>query len=109
MQVLLDECLPCRLAARLLGHAVFTVAQRGWSGRRNGELLSLATAAGFQAFLTIDQNLVAQQRLQAPPMVIVVLRAGSNRLAHIEPLVPELLTELENPQPRVVVVALEPQ
>jgi predicted nuclease of predicted toxin-antitoxin system len=39
MRVLLDEQLPVDIAAEFRGHAVDTVAGRGWAGIKNGELL----------------------------------------------------------------------
>jgi hypothetical protein len=56
MRVLLDECVPKALGRLLTGHATRTVAQEGWSGKKNGELLALLTAAGFEVFLTVDQG-----------------------------------------------------
>lgn len=46
MRVLLDECVPKRLGRELTGHTVRTVPQEGWSGKKNGELLGLRSAAG---------------------------------------------------------------
>jgi riboflavin synthase len=41
MKVLIDECLP-RALKRLLGqHDCRTVQEMGWSGEKNGALLSL--------------------------------------------------------------------
>lgn len=51
MKVLLDECLPRRLADHLAEFEVMTVPQAGWAGKRNGELLMLA-AAKFDVFVT---------------------------------------------------------
>ncbi len=42
MRVLLDECVPKAFGRTLAGHAARTVPQEGWSGKKNGELLSLA-------------------------------------------------------------------
>ncbi len=102
MQVLLDECLPRRLAATLVGHDVTTVPEQGWSGAQNGALLALASRAGFDAFITIDQHLVAQPQAESPPMVIVVLRAKSSRLQDLEPLATDVLLALADPTPRVI-------
>jgi len=42
MKLLIDECLP-RTLKRLLGdHECRTVQEMGWSGKKNGVLLSLA-------------------------------------------------------------------
>ncbi len=35
MRVLLDECLPRRLASELLAHDVVTVPDMGWAGKSN--------------------------------------------------------------------------
>jgi hypothetical protein len=53
MRVLLDECVPRGLRRELPGHEVKTVAEAGWAGVKNGELLQLA-ARQFDLFLTID-------------------------------------------------------
>jgi predicted nuclease of predicted toxin-antitoxin system len=42
VRILIDECLPRRLTQRLPGHEASTVAEMGWAGTRNGELLRLA-------------------------------------------------------------------
>ncbi len=93
MRVLLDECLPRRLKQSISGHEVVTVPEAGWAGRSNGELLALATER-FDVFITVDQNLAAQQNLGSGPAV-VILMARSNRFQDLEPLVPELLEALE--------------
>ena len=49
MKVVLDECLPKRLARELTGHDARTVQQMGWSGISNGELLALI-GGQFEAF-----------------------------------------------------------
>jgi predicted nuclease of predicted toxin-antitoxin system len=41
VKVLLDECLPRRLAKALAGHEAKTVQEAGWSGKTNGDLLRL--------------------------------------------------------------------
>jgi hypothetical protein len=90
MRILLDECLPKRLRLLLVGHEVITVTQAGWAGIKNGKLLGLAQE-GFDVFLTIDQNLAAQQNLPLFNIAVVVLESNSNELEHLVPLVPKLL------------------
>lgn len=99
MRVLLDEQLPRQLASLLVGHEVRTVHQMGWAGLNNGELLRRAEAAGFEVFLTADQNLEFQQNLQHAGLCGVVLRAASNALEDLQPLVPSLLAEIRKAQP----------
>jgi uncharacterized protein DUF5615 len=93
VKVFLDECVDWRLARDIAGHEVKTARQQGWSTIKNGELLALATKE-FDAFVTVDRNLSFQQNLSDFTIAVVVLRARSNRLADLEPLVPELLASL---------------
>jgi hypothetical protein len=84
---------------RLLpGHDVTTVTEAGWAGMKNGELLERASEA-YEAFLTIDANMPYQQVLERFAIGIVMLKAPSNRLADLEPLVPDVLSELDGIQP----------
>lgn len=64
MKILLDENLPKKLKINFgAEHEVFTVREKGWNGKQNGELLGLLTLGGFDAFVTIDKNLQHQQNL----------------------------------------------
>lgn len=103
MRVLLDECLPRRLGLELAGHAVTTVHQAGWAGISNGKLLALI-AGNYDAFLTVDKNLPAQQKTAALSFGVVVLRAPSNQLTDLRPLVPQILTALTALQPGSVMI-----
>jgi hypothetical protein len=58
----LDECVDVRWAAQLATVDIRTVADQGWLGISNGQLLALA-AAEFDAFVTVDRNLPFQQCL----------------------------------------------
>src|SRR5436305_14802492 len=94
MRVLLYECVPKRLRRALAGHAVRTVPQEGWAGKKNGELLGLMSAAGFEVLLTVDQGVPHQQNLAAARVAVVVMVGPSNQLADLAPLVPGVLTVL---------------
>lgn len=93
MKVLLDECVDWRLSRDIAVHAVKTARQMGWSTIKNGDLLALA-AKEFEIFVTVDRNLSFQQTLPAFDIAVIVLRASSNRLADLKPLVPELLESI---------------
>jgi hypothetical protein len=93
VKVLLDECVDWRFSRDIVGHEVKTARQMGWSTIKNGELLALA-AREFDVFVTVDRNLSFQQNLPAFAIAVVVLRATSNRLADLKPLVPELLKRI---------------
>jgi len=86
VRVLLDECLPRRLKRELSGHEVRTVPEMGWASTRNGDLLRLATAAGFDAFLTVDRKLQHEHNLARFNIAVLVLVADSNTLADLQPL-----------------------
>lgn len=98
MRILLDESLPKALRTRLVGHDAATVVSCGWSGIKNGKLLTLA-AARFDVFLTADQNLEYQQNLSTLPLSVFVLVVPNNRIGSIDPLVPDLLVALQNHRP----------
>ena len=102
MRLLLDESVPRRLRRALPSQVVKTVAEMGWVGLKNGELLSLAAPA-FDAFLTVDKNLPHQQNLASLPLSVVILNAHSNELDVLLPLIPQLEEVLSKLQPRVVV------
>jgi len=69
----------------------------GWATIKNGELLALA-AQQFDVLVTVDRNLSFQQNLTTFPIAVIVLRAYSNRLADLRPLVPALLAALQSPK-----------
>jgi hypothetical protein len=71
----------------------------GVGGLKNGELLARAVAAKFEVFLTADQNLQYQQNLAGTPLFIVVIAAPSNALEDLLPVLPLVLSAIENGQP----------
>lgn len=103
MRVLLDECVPKRLGRLLVGHAVRTVPQEGWSGKKNGELLALMAAAEYEVLLTVDQGIPHQQNLQPARVAVVAMVGPSNQLADLAPLVPDVQVVLSTIQPGNVV------
>ena len=94
MRILLDECLPARLARDLVGHDASTAPKMGWAGLKNGALLTRAIAAGFDVFLTVDKNLPKQQKLAGYAIAVVVLRCVTNDVTDLKKLVPDLLAKL---------------
>ena len=101
MRVFLDECVDWRLSRAIVGHEVKTARQMGWQAIENGKLLTLASKA-FDAFVTVDRNLPFQQNLATWPIATIVLRARTNRLADLMPLVPDLTPAIEAAKPGVV-------
>ena len=93
MRVLLDECVPRALRERLPAHEVKTVAEAGWAGAKNGELLRLA-AERFDVLLTVDRKLEYQQNLANAPIAVIVMHAPSNDVVVLEPLMPRVLAAI---------------
>ena len=102
MRILLDENLPRKLTVHLVSHACRTVVECGWSGKKNGELLGLADPR-FDVLLTLDKNLPYQQNLDTKRIALLIIRARSNRIQDLLPVIPECLASLETIQPRQVV------
>jgi hypothetical protein len=107
VKVLLDECVDWRLSRSIVGHDVKTARQMGWSAVKNGELLALASLA-FDVFVTVDRNLSFQQTLATRSISVFVLRARTNRLTDLIPLVPRLLSAIETATPGMLQLIGEP-
>jgi hypothetical protein len=80
---------------------VQSVRQAGWTGTKNGELLALASER-FDVFITVDRNLSFQQNVTGLRIAVIVLRARTNRLSDLLPLVPHLLSALDAAEPGAV-------
>jgi predicted nuclease of predicted toxin-antitoxin system len=93
VNILLDECVPARLARELAPHSVTTVQRRGWSGIKNGELLSLAQNE-FDVLITVDRKISEEQDLTNFTIAVVLLRAATTRLEHLRPLAGKILEKL---------------
>lgn len=91
MRVLIDEDLPIGLARYLSPHVAEHVAQLGWKGKSNGDLLSAAVAAGFDVLLTGDAHLPFQQDLRQYDIAVVEVRAGRLVLARLLALAPQIV------------------
>jgi len=105
VRVLFDESMPRPLRRDLVGHDVSTVGQMGWAGNKNGVLLSLAAAAGFEALLTCDRNMQHQQNLSALGLALIVIAVPDTNVETIQPLVPDILAVLaDKPQPGALFV-----
>jgi len=98
VRVLLDEQLPVDLAEVLSGHSVDTVVSRGWAGIKNGDLLQRMRGE-YDALLTMDRGIEFQQNLSGQPFGVLLLRAPSNRIVHLRPLVPTILDVLSRLSP----------
>jgi len=83
MNILFDQGTPAPLRHALPSGSVTTVYEQGWSTLQNGQLLARAEQAGFDVFITTDQNLKYQQQLTGRRLAIFVL--GSTSWPRIKP------------------------
>jgi hypothetical protein len=98
MKIILDESVPQKL--RLLiedSHTVVTVWYQGWSGLKNGALLDAAEQAGFDLFITADQELSYQQNLARRKIALVVL--STNNWSFIKAHVRALMAAIDAVMP----------
>ncbi len=89
MLVLFDQGTPVPIRRFLLGHTARTAAQKHRATLKNGELLTVAEAAGFEVLLTTDKNMRYQQNLVGRKMAIVVIghQQWPALQPHIDPVV----------------------
>jgi hypothetical protein len=90
--------VPRKLAREISVHEVRTAPQLGWGDFDDGPLLN-AMSGGFEALVTVDKSLRHQQNLGIRPFGVIVLRAKTNRIADLLPLVPELRAVLNEIRP----------
>lgn len=103
--MLLDEDLPRQLGHELAGHDVPTVREMGWNGLKNGVLLRLASASGFEVFPTADRGIPYQQNVSALGLAVVVLAARDNKIDTIHSIIPDILSvPASEPRPASVTV-----
>jgi hypothetical protein len=95
MRLLLDENLPKRLKADFPGHDVFIVRDKGWNGVKNGKLLQLMIADGFDALITFDKNLQYQQNFVNYTIAVFVLNAPINTYAELTKLSAGIMAYLD--------------
>jgi hypothetical protein len=92
------EHVPIGLAVELAGHTIDSISGRGWSGIKNGELLRRMSGQ-YDVLLTMDRSIEFQQRVSTLPFGIALVRARSNRMEHLRPLVASILFRPRRGQP----------
>jgi hypothetical protein len=97
VKILLDECVPAQVRNALTGHDVTTVQLQGWTGIKNGVLLTAAEAAGFDLFILADKNLRHQQNLTGRRLAI--LEPWTNHRPTLEKHFPLIRAAAESIQP----------
>jgi hypothetical protein len=94
MKILLDECVTKHLKTHLIHHDVYTVRELGWSGVKNGKLMTLCVENGFELVLTIDKNLQHQQNLDKYPITIVIFNSYSSKVEELIEFLPDFEAQL---------------
>jgi hypothetical protein len=95
MKILLDECVTKRLKKHLTEFEIFTVTESGWSGIKNGELLTLCIENGFDILLTIDKNLMFQQNLDKLSLTIIVLNSTTSKVEELITFLPSFKSRID--------------
>ena len=111
MKILLDENIDVRFKSLFSNtkHEVYTVRDMQWNGVKNGALLQLLEAHNFNCWIVVDKNIPYQQNISKIPCPIIVLDVFRNTLAHIAPLLPELLKTIDGLSKNEVIVVSEPK
>ena len=106
MKVLFDECVNNRIIRHLVDLEITTVQKMGWTGIKNGKLLTLA-AAQFDVFVTIDKNISYQQSIGNFDLALIVINSPSNNLTTLLPFLPHLVAALPSaPKRELTTVSL---
>ena len=104
MKVLLDECLPVDFRHSFPTHEVHTAQWAGFKGKKNGDLLEAAGAALYHVLITVDQGIPRQHSVANRRLSIIVLRARTNQVEDLLPLVEAITEALDSIQPGQVVI-----
>lgn len=108
MLTLLDEQVPVEFAGVLDTaapgrHQIRTVAEMGWRGTKNGELLRRMREAGFDVMLTADRHIEHQQNIARSGVGLVIMHPRRVRMQELVPLAPAVLDALDAVEPGVVI------
>ena len=82
---------------------IATAREKGWQRLKNGALLAVAQGE-FDVLLTMDKSIPSQQSLTQYSIALLIIRARSNRLPDLLPLVPRILEALPAATPGTMTV-----
>jgi predicted nuclease of predicted toxin-antitoxin system len=99
MKILLDECLPVDFRHSFPTHDTHSTQWAGLKGKKNGELLRAAELAGYDVLLTVDQAIPHQRSSAGRRLSIILVRARTNQIEDLLPLVDAIILALETIQP----------
>ncbi|TAG22346.1 MAG: hypothetical protein EAZ32_03360 [Cytophagia bacterium] len=100
-KLLLDENLPRKLKFRLieLQFEAYTVSDKNWQGKKNGDLLRSMIADGFDVLLTVDKNLAHQQNFDKYPIAVLVVDTHDNSYQSLMEFMPQINDALSTKLP----------
>ena len=82
MRIMLDHNVPENIRHLIQGHEVHTARYAGWDTLHNGDLLRRTANAGYDLFITADQNIQYQNYL--PALGIRMITLTTNHRESIE-------------------------
>ena len=85
-----------KLKINLQEFDVFTVSDKGWNGKKNGELLTLLLSDNFDELITFDKNLQYQQNFKKYSLPVIVLNAPDNTYITLSKLVTQIKVVLNS-------------
>ena len=95
MKILLDECLPLDFRHSFSRHEAHTVDWAGLKGKKNGELLKAAEAAGYDVLLTVDTGISHHQPPAGRRLSIILIRSQTNQIEDLLPQINAISRALE--------------
>jgi hypothetical protein len=107
MLIPFDQGTPVPIRRALIGHAVKTAREQGWSTLANGDLLRAAEEAGFELLLTTDTNFPYQQRLQNRKLAVVILTRSKWNL--VRTVLPTIVEAVNVAKPGTFTIVEVPQ
>jgi predicted nuclease of predicted toxin-antitoxin system len=96
MKLLVDENLPKRLKLDFPEHEIYTVSDKGWNSKTNGELLKQMLIEKFEVLFTFDKNIQYQQNFEKYPVSVLILIAEDNSYPTLKPLISKTKEILNN-------------
>jgi predicted nuclease of predicted toxin-antitoxin system len=96
-RLLLDENMPKGMRNLRADHTVESAYRMGWGALANGDLITAAEAAGFDAMVTADSNIQYQQNLTGRRLALIVL--STNNWPIIRACVDAVRAAVQNAKP----------
>ncbi len=103
LRVLFDAQIDKKFKKSITGYRVWTARDQSLQEFLDGALLDVIEQRKFDVLVTMDKSLQFENRLQGRSFGVILLRAKSNRIADLLPLVPALLLAITEVKPGEVI------